>query len=104
MQTVAADADRSGVEWHNALNVWCGVGADADEARPFVAAAMQSFYQLPYERFERWSPAGSPAQVAEFLHPYVEAGCHTFNVIACGSSLEAEIDAVRQIRDQLLAV
>ncbi len=101
MQAAAADAGRSGVEWHNAINVWCGVGADAAEARPFVASAMQTFYQLPYERFERWSPAGSPAQVAEFLQPYVDAGCHTFNVIACGASLEAEITAVGEIRQRL---
>src|SRR5262249_47746891 len=101
MQAVAADAGRSGVEWHNALNVWCGVGADADEARPFVATAMQAFYQLPYERFERWSPAGSPAQVADFLQPYVDAGCTTFNVIACGASLEAEVAAVGEIRARL---
>jgi alkanesulfonate monooxygenase SsuD/methylene tetrahydromethanopterin reductase-like flavin-dependent oxidoreductase (luciferase family) len=103
MQGAAAEAGRSDVQWHNAINVWCGVGASADEGRPFVASAMQSFYQLPYERFERWSPAGSAAQVADFLHPYVDAGCHTFNVIACGASLEAEIAAVGEIRQRLCA-
>ena len=98
MHDGAADARRGDVDWHNALNVWCGVGTTADEAHACVAPAMQAFYQLPYERFAKWSPAGTPAHVAEFLAPYVEAGCHTFNVIACGVSANAEVDAVSEIR------
>ena len=102
MHDVARAAGRDDVEWHNALNIWCGVGSTADEARAFVAPAMEAFYQLPYERFEKWSPAGTPAHIAEFLAPYVEAGCHTFNVIACGTSPEAEVDAVGEIRSLLV--
>jgi alkanesulfonate monooxygenase SsuD/methylene tetrahydromethanopterin reductase-like flavin-dependent oxidoreductase (luciferase family) len=99
----AAEAGgRRDVTWHNALNVWCGVGATATEARAHVAPAMEAFYGLPYDRFARWSPAGTPAQVADFLGPYVEAGCHTFNVIACGPSPEAEVDAVSEIRARLV--
>jgi alkanesulfonate monooxygenase SsuD/methylene tetrahydromethanopterin reductase-like flavin-dependent oxidoreductase (luciferase family) len=98
MHDVASDAGRSDVEWHNALNVWCGVGTTTDEARAHVAPAMEAFYQLPYERFEKWSPAGTPTNIAEFLAPYIEAGCHTFNLIACGASADAEIDAVSEIR------
>jgi hypothetical protein len=62
---------------------------------------MENFYGIPYERFEKWSPAGSPEEIAEFLAPYVDAGCQTFNVIACGESLEAEISAVGEIRKRL---
>jgi alkanesulfonate monooxygenase SsuD/methylene tetrahydromethanopterin reductase-like flavin-dependent oxidoreductase (luciferase family) len=98
MHDVASDAGRSDVEWHNALNVWCGVGTTTDEARAHVAPAMEAFYQLPYERFEKWSPVGTPTNIAEFLAPYIEAGCHTFNLIACGASADAEIDAVSEIR------
>jgi alkanesulfonate monooxygenase SsuD/methylene tetrahydromethanopterin reductase-like flavin-dependent oxidoreductase (luciferase family) len=103
MRAAAEEAGRGPVEWHNALNVWCGVGSSAAEGRSFVAPAMTAFYQTPYERFEKWSPAGTPAQIAEFLTPYIEAGCHTFNVIAQGASLEAEIDAVAEIRERLLS-
>ena len=101
MRGVASDAGRNHVAWHNALNVWCGVGSQDGEARSYVASAMENFYQLPYERFEKWSPAGSPERIAEFLAPYVDAGCNTFNVIACGESLEAEISAVGEIRKRL---
>ena len=101
MRGVASDAGRNHVAWHNVLNVWCGVGSQDGEARSYVASAMENFYQLPYERFEKWSPAGSPERIAEFLAPYVDAGCNTFNVIACGESLEAEISAVGEIRKRL---
>jgi alkanesulfonate monooxygenase SsuD/methylene tetrahydromethanopterin reductase-like flavin-dependent oxidoreductase (luciferase family) len=103
MQSAADEAGRGAVAWHNALNVWCGVGTSAEDARGYVAPAMEAFYQLPYQRFERWSPAGSPKQIVEFLMPYVDAGCHTFNLIACGASLEAEITAVSEIRERLVA-
>ena len=102
MRDHADDAGRPVVDWHNALNVWCGVGETTDEARGYVAPAMEGFYQLPYERFEKWSPAGTPEQIATFLAPYVEAGCHTFNVIACGASLDAELAAVGEIRARLI--
>ena len=85
-----------------ALNVWCGVGPTAEDAGSFVAPAMEAFYQVPYERFEKWSPSGTPEHVAAFLAPYVDSGCHTFNVIACGASLEDEVEAVAEIREHLV--
>lgn len=38
----------------------------------YLAPAMENFYGIPYERFERWSPAGRPKDVAEFIAAYVE--------------------------------
>jgi alkanesulfonate monooxygenase SsuD/methylene tetrahydromethanopterin reductase-like flavin-dependent oxidoreductase (luciferase family) len=86
----------------NALNVWCGVGSSADIARANVAAGMEAFYQLPYERFEKWSPFGTPEQIAYFLRPYIEAGCSLFNLIIQGESVEEEIDAAAEIRQLML--
>ena len=63
------------------LNVWCGIDRDAGAARARLAAAMDGLYATPFERFERYSPAGSPEQVAEFLAGYVDAGCQSFNLI-----------------------
>jgi alkanesulfonate monooxygenase SsuD/methylene tetrahydromethanopterin reductase-like flavin-dependent oxidoreductase (luciferase family) len=101
-ETAAAEG-REQVPDQHALNVWCGVGGTADEARSHVAPAMQAFYQLPYERFEKWSPAGTPEQIADFLVPYAVAGCSTFNLILQGSSPEAEIEACAEVRDRILA-
>jgi alkanesulfonate monooxygenase SsuD/methylene tetrahydromethanopterin reductase-like flavin-dependent oxidoreductase (luciferase family) len=99
MQAAAAEADRGDVPWVNALNVWVGVDEDAGAAREHVAPAMTSFYGIPYERFERWSPAGTPAQVADFLAPYAAAGCNLFNLIINGRSHTHEIEAAAEIRE-----
>jgi alkanesulfonate monooxygenase SsuD/methylene tetrahydromethanopterin reductase-like flavin-dependent oxidoreductase (luciferase family) len=102
MHEAAAEAGRDAPPATNALNVWCGVGESSDEARHHVAAGMETFYQLPYERFEKWSPAGTPAEIADFLAPYVEAGCSIFNLIVQGASAEAEIEAAAEIRARML--
>jgi len=102
---VAAHAAAAGRDDHPAvhgLNVWCGVGADRDRARAVVARKMETVYQLPYERFEKWSPAGTPADLAEFVVPYVEAGCRFVNLIACGDSLEDEVHGVAEVRRLVL--
>ncbi len=98
MQQAAADSGRAEPSWLNALNVWVGVDDDPVAARAHVAPAMEAFYGLPFERFERWSPAGTTQSIAEFLVPYAEAGCHVFNLIINGRSPEHEIDAAAEIR------
>ena len=103
MEEAAAAVDRDAPRWRNVLNVWCGVGKDGGEARSFLAPAMEAFYQLPYERFEKWSPAGTSEEIADFLVPYVEAGCSTFNLIINGTSVDAEIAATAEIRERVLA-
>jgi hypothetical protein len=57
---------------------------------------------LPYDRFERWSPAGTPEHIASFLIPYVDAGCSVVNLIVQGQDAEREIEAAREIRRLML--
>jgi hypothetical protein len=59
---------------------------------------MQRFYQMPFEPFERYSPCGTPEEVADFLHPYIEAGCTVFNVIPCASDFETAVRGVAELR------
>ena len=102
MREAAAGAGRADAPFQNALNVWCGSGATTGEARSYVAPAMETFYGMPYERFERWSPAGRPRDIAEFVAPYVEAGCTLINLIMNGPSLEHEVEACAEVRAALL--
>jgi len=95
----AADGGRDADNFEHAINVWCGFGPTRAAARAPLAAAMQSFYQMPFEPFERYSPYGTPQDVAEFLHPYVEAGCSAFNLIPCASDHETAVAAVGELRD-----
>ncbi len=94
----AEAAGRGHRQFEHALNVWCGFGATHEAAREPLATAMQSFYQMPFEPFERYSPFGTPEQVAEFLRPYVEAGCSSFNVIPCARDDDEAIAAVSDVR------
>lgn len=102
MMEAAQDSGRADHRFANALNVWCGVDSSPDRAREHVATAMQAFYQLPYERFEKWSPAGEPERIAEFLIPYVGAGCSLFNLIIQSGSVEAEIEGAAEVRRLML--
>jgi hypothetical protein len=77
--------------------VWCGFGDDARKARAALAPAMEAFYRIPFDAFERYSPAGSPAAVAEFLTPYAEAGCRSFNLIPCASDPDVALAAAGEV-------
>ena len=76
----AACTGRPGLGRH-AMQVWCGLADTKEAARACLAPAMEAFYQLPFERFERYCPYGTPDDVAEFLAPYAVAGCREFNLI-----------------------
>jgi alkanesulfonate monooxygenase SsuD/methylene tetrahydromethanopterin reductase-like flavin-dependent oxidoreductase (luciferase family) len=100
-QAEAAGRDASAFE--HGLNVWCGFGASRDEARSHLAAGMEDFYRIPFERFERYSPYGTPAEVADFLRPYVQAGCSAFNLIPRAQDAAAAIEGAGEVRRLLLA-
>ena len=97
----AGEAGRDSNAFEHALNVWCGFAPTREAARVPLAAQMQDFYQMPFEPFERYSPYGTPEQVAEFLSPYVESGCTRFNVIPCADDPESAIVAVGELRKLL---
>ena len=65
----------------HAMQVWCGLADSRQAARACLAPAMEAFYQLPFERFERYCAYGTAEDVAEFLAPYAAAGCTEFNLI-----------------------
>lgn len=95
---VASEAGRDASGFEHALNVWCGFAPTREVARESLATQMEAFYQMPFEPFERYSPYGTPEQVAEFLSPYVEAGSSAFNVIPCATDVASGIAAVGELR------
>ena len=58
------------------MQVWCGLADPQGAARARLAPAMQAFYRMPFEQFERYCPYGTPEDVAEFLAPYVGGRLH----------------------------
>ena len=99
----AADLGREAPPWFG-VNVWCGLDPDAGRARDLLAAKMEHLYRLPYEKFRYLAPAGTPKQVAEFLRPFTEAGAEHVTLVPAGASVEAEIDAVAEVREYLQAI
>jgi alkanesulfonate monooxygenase SsuD/methylene tetrahydromethanopterin reductase-like flavin-dependent oxidoreductase (luciferase family) len=99
---IAAAAGRTNVDWRHGLQVWTACDPDRGVARARLAAAMEDMYRTPFARFERYSPAGSAAEIADFLAPYAEAGCREFNVMCIAESDEASIDAVAEVKRRLV--
>jgi alkanesulfonate monooxygenase SsuD/methylene tetrahydromethanopterin reductase-like flavin-dependent oxidoreductase (luciferase family) len=102
IETIAREAGRSQAPRRNGLQLWVGIDENRDRARARLGKAMTAMYGVPYERFEKYSPYGTPAEIADFLAPYVDAGCREFNVMAVAESTETEIDAVAEIRRRLI--
>ncbi len=94
----AAACGRASVDWQHAMFVWCGLGETREAARKRVAESMQSVYQIGFENFERYTPYGAAADVAEFLKPYVEAGCRRFNLAGVAESDESLIAHAAEVK------
>jgi alkanesulfonate monooxygenase SsuD/methylene tetrahydromethanopterin reductase-like flavin-dependent oxidoreductase (luciferase family) len=101
---IAERADEAGrpVPDRHGFEVWCGLADDAGVARECVAEKMQALYKLPFEKFERLCPAGTPAQVADFLRPYVENGARSLTLVPCSPSWQAGVAAVAEVRSLLV--
>jgi alkanesulfonate monooxygenase SsuD/methylene tetrahydromethanopterin reductase-like flavin-dependent oxidoreductase (luciferase family) len=97
----AALAGRPDQPARHGMQVWCGLADSREAARALLAPAMEAFYHLPFERFERYCPYGTADDVAEFLAPYVEAGCTEFNLIPQSADEEGAIGATAAVRDLL---
>lgn len=100
-ERAAAEGRGEGVRQHG-LQVWVGLDDDRARARARLAAFMEDFYRgTSFDRFERYSPYGSPAEIAAFLAPYVEAGCTFFNVMPVADSPDRCIDGVAELKERL---
>ena len=98
VEAVGAGRD---VDWQHGLQLWLGVGASPQEGRTHVAAAMERFYRMSFEPFERYTPCGTAEDVAEFLQPYVDAGAATLNLTPCGPDRTTEIATVAEVKQLL---
>ncbi len=86
------------VGWQHGLQLWLGAGASAEEGRSHVAETMERFYRMSFEPFERYTPCGSAAEIADFLQPYVAAGATTLNLTPCGPDRATEIETVADVK------
>jgi alkanesulfonate monooxygenase SsuD/methylene tetrahydromethanopterin reductase-like flavin-dependent oxidoreductase (luciferase family) len=97
----AARTGRLGPPSRHAMQVWCGLAESKQAARACIVPAMEAFYQLPFERFERYCPYGTADDVAEFLTPYVDAGCTEFNLIPQSPDQDQAVAGVAAVKKLL---
>jgi alkanesulfonate monooxygenase SsuD/methylene tetrahydromethanopterin reductase-like flavin-dependent oxidoreductase (luciferase family) len=97
----AGRAGRADPPTRHAMQVWCGIADSKERARARLAPAMEAFYQIPFEQFEKYSPYGTPEEVAEFLAPYVEAGCTRFNLIPQADDRESVLAGAAAVKKLL---
>jgi alkanesulfonate monooxygenase SsuD/methylene tetrahydromethanopterin reductase-like flavin-dependent oxidoreductase (luciferase family) len=99
VEQIADDAGRTGVTWRHAMHLWCGFGPSSAP----LAAAMEALYKIPYDRFERYAPSGTPADVAEYAQAYVDAGCRHINVGPVADTFEETVDGAAEVKRLLNA-
>ena len=97
----AGPGHRAGGGWQHGMHVWCGLGPSPAAARSRLDPVMSGFYGVPFSKFERYCPCGTPDQVAAGLQPYVRAGCRSFNLIPVAGSEQAAIEGADAVRTAL---
>jgi len=100
----AQEAERAGrpePPRRHGMQVWCGIADSRAAARACLAPAMEGFYQLPFERFEKYCPYGTAEDVAAFLAPYVAAGAAEFNLIPQSPDPDQAIAGAAAVRKLL---
>ena len=75
-----------------------GPGHATSRYRPFHLN-----YRVPFSAFERYAPAGTPQDVADYLTPFAAAGCRTFNLFPIAPTPQAGIEAVAEVKQLLVA-
>jgi alkanesulfonate monooxygenase SsuD/methylene tetrahydromethanopterin reductase-like flavin-dependent oxidoreductase (luciferase family) len=101
---VAEEAERAGrqdVDWKHQHQSWCFFAKDEPTARARASDVMGRAYHLSFERFERYTPLGTSAAVAQMLVPYLEAGCRQFNLVADAESTADAIAGAGAVREIL---
>ena len=98
----ASALGRHDVAWCHGYQPWVGVDLkNSKKAYDAVKTGMESFYHIPFEKFERYTPSGTPAEVAEQLAPYIESGCRLFNLKICAEHAEEEVALGAEVVEQL---
>ena len=98
----AEEYGRSEIDWCHGYQPWVGLDTkDSKKAFESVKRGMENFYRIPFEKFERYTPSGTPTEVAEKLAPYVEAGCKVFNLKVCSQDAEEEVELGAELVSQL---
>lgn len=102
-EEAAAEAGRTDVAWQHGIQLWLGVGDDPEDGRRHVGPAMERFYGVPFDAFARYTPCGTPEEIADQLRPYVDAGARVLNLTPVGPDPDGDAETAAAIKAALLA-
>lgn len=98
VEALAAARGRVGVEWQHGLKLWCGFDHDGVAGHDRLAPIVEDFYKIPFSKFARYAPAGSPEQVADEVMTYLAAGVSTISIVAPGLPPDVAIAKAAEVR------
>lgn len=101
IREAAESEGRSAADIEVGMQFWMSVAGTKDDAHALVAKGMQGTYKLPFERFEKYTPFGTAAEVGEFIAPFVEAGARHVNLIPVQASPEENIERAAEVQEAL---
>jgi alkanesulfonate monooxygenase SsuD/methylene tetrahydromethanopterin reductase-like flavin-dependent oxidoreductase (luciferase family) len=104
IETVEAAARDHGRGHHArryGYTVWCGLDSDRDAAHDMVSSAMEALYHQPFASFARYTPAGTPRDVAEALAPYLDTGIGDVVVIGVADDESALVGHTAELAELL---
>ena len=102
VRSAAEAVEREPLRWRHALQLWAGFAGTREGAAGRVGATMERAYGVPFERFAKYVPCGTPDDVAAALEPYIDAGCRRFNIVPEAESLDAALAAVAAVKRALI--
>lgn len=102
VRDAAAELGRPAPSWFG-LSLWCGLDTDGARARKHLVRRLEALYNLPAEKFQHVTAAGTPEEVAARLVPYVEAGAGHLTLVTVADSVHEGIDLAAEVRRVLRA-
>lgn len=106
IEMIDAEAEQIGrvpTEWLHTQTGWCGIGKTREEAAARLAPVMKRYYGLDFDAFEKYSPCGTPEDVAEWLSPYLQAGARMVSLVPIAPDLDEAVEAMAEIKRLLVA-
>lgn len=97
----ASEAGRSVESWRHTLQLWASFDDSREAAVNRIRPVMQRSYGMEFERFERYTVCGPPADVAAALEPYLAVGCKRFNFVPEADGLAEAVQAIGTVKGLL---
>jgi hypothetical protein len=102
IQSEADACGRGDTPWLHGYQPWVGVDHNPKTAQQAVKTQMEAFYKVPFEKFERYTPTGTPADVATQLAGYSAAGVRMFNLKICCEHPSEEVHYAGEVQRELM--